>query len=442
SEKDRFPGIRVDTKTGSHCKFTTIVQQSVADKSLTVGQITSDAVCHSPNEVFQLKSFWKSYSILVAIMQQVLGHWQDVVDIACPSISQTCSVGEFKVRTEYGPCTLKLTFFFFVFCRCILYLYHGYNSKIHHKGIKQLGHYINITYLNHGYQSKQKISKKDYHYIEMIINEMYASLLSMFDAFIESAPQLLLQIYLILKEQENFKDCEHISIYSYIIRLFAVLTSWISVTWSVTAFYRAHRVTNDMHKTRQKTVFAAMGYFLWRAFEIGSRVMALVMIFLMNGIIFAMAVVIHWIVMVIFSFATKTRPYEKNHQNVIFILFVGFVQIFSFMNASRFKFPYHTVDDNHAEEVNPLESSDHAEEVNPHDKCYPTEPRHHALLYYLFVYTENIVILIVWILVKNNSFCPWIYHGSIGIVSSGLICNIVFMISYYKLCHPTISIFR
>ncbi|XP_062604452.1 XK-related protein 9-like [Saccostrea cucullata] len=354
----------------------------------------------------------------------------------------------------------------------------------------------NITYIYHGYKSRKKGS--DRHFREMINSNMNATLLRMFDAFIESAPQLLLQVYLILKEQENLKDCEDMSIRSLsdIIRLLTVLSSWISVAWSATAFYRAHRLENDsaVHKTRLKTVFAAMGYFLWRAFEIGPRVMALVMMFLMNGIIFAITLTFHWIVMVTWSIATKIRPYLKTHQNVIFSLFVGFVQIFSFMNVSRFKFPDHAViinpvdssvhaeevnplessdhaeevnrlessdhaeevnpleSSDHAEEVNPLESSDHAEEVNPvkssclakkvnpHDDCYPIKPRHHALLYYLFVYTENIVILILWILVKNNSFCPWIYHGSIGIVCSGLICNIVFMISYYKVCHPTTSI--
>ncbi|XP_062614144.1 XK-related protein 6-like [Saccostrea cucullata] len=262
----------------------------------------------------------------------------------------------------------------------------------------------NITYLVHGYRSKQKGSKKHYHYIEMIYNDRDASLLRMFDAFIESAPQLVLQIYLILKEQENLKDCEHISIHSHIIRLLTVLSSWISVTWSVTAYYRALRVSNAMHKTRQKTVFAAMGYFLWRAFEIGPRVMALVMIILMNDIIFAITVAFHWIVMVTWSFATKMRPYKKTHENIIFILLVGFVQIFSFMNVS------------------------------------PGKSRFHALLYYLFVYTENIIILIIWILAKNSSFCPWIYHGSIGIVSSGFVFNIVFIISFYKLCHPKTAI--
>ncbi|XP_061194318.1 XK-related protein 6-like [Saccostrea echinata] len=262
----------------------------------------------------------------------------------------------------------------------------------------------NITYVFHGCKSKQKGINKHYHYIEMIYNDRDASLLRMFDAFIESAPQLVLQIYLILKEQENLKDCEDISIHSHILRLLTVLSSWASVTWSVTAYYRALRVSNAMHKTRQKTIFAATGYFLWRAFEIGPRVLALVMIILMNGIIFAVTVVFHWIVVITWSFATKMRPYKKTHENIIFILFVGFVQIFSFMNVS------------------------------------PGKSRYHALLYYLFFYTENITILILWILAKNISFCPWIYYGSIGIVSGGLMFNLVFIISFYKLCHPNTAI--
>jgi hypothetical protein len=71
----------------------------------------------------------------------------------------------------------------------------------------------NIAYVVHGCKSKQR-PNKEYHYIEMIYNDRDASLLRMFDAFIESAPQLVLQIYLILREQENLSDCGDISIRS------------------------------------------------------------------------------------------------------------------------------------------------------------------------------------------------------------------------------------
>ena len=49
----------------------------------------------------------------------------------------------------------------------------------------------------------------------MIKADRKASFLRMFDAYIESAPQLVLQIYLILKEQENMESCgEDIEVHS------------------------------------------------------------------------------------------------------------------------------------------------------------------------------------------------------------------------------------
>ena len=49
----------------------------------------------------------------------------------------------------------------------------------------------------------------------MILTDLDASFLRMFDAFVESAPQLVLQIYLILKEQENMESCgEDIEVHS------------------------------------------------------------------------------------------------------------------------------------------------------------------------------------------------------------------------------------
>lgn len=78
-------------------------------------------------------------------------------------------------------------------------------------------HFFNARYINyaiHGYKSKQKENNEFYHYIEMIFTDLDASLLRMFEAFIESAPQLVLQICLILRELENLKNCEDIEVHS------------------------------------------------------------------------------------------------------------------------------------------------------------------------------------------------------------------------------------
>lgn len=72
-----------------------------------------------------------------------------------------------------------------------------------------------MKYAFHGYKSKQKENNEFFHYIEMIFTDLDASLLRMFEAFIESAPQLVLQIYLILREQKNHKNCEDVEVHSW-----------------------------------------------------------------------------------------------------------------------------------------------------------------------------------------------------------------------------------
>ena len=209
-----------------------------------------------------------------------------------------------------------------------------------------------------------------------------------------------------------YSDCKiykHIQslqvvVISDILRLITVLSSWVSVSWSVTSYYRALRVSNAMHTTQQKPLRAAAGYFMWRVFEIGPRVVALVLIILMNPIIFLLTVVFHYIAVITWSFASKAMPYKKLHENIVFVLCIGFVQVFSFMNTSLGK------------------------------------SRYHALLYYTFFYIENIVILILWIVLKKESFCPWIYHGAVGVVASGIVMNLVFIACFYKLCHPKTGI--
>lgn len=102
----------------------------------------------------------------------------------------------------------------------IIFFLNQYFSKIAtvHLFVKSISKLFfnsrNIKYAFHGCKSKQQGINEYYHYIEMIYTDRDASLLRMFDAFIESAPQLLLQIYLILKEQENLKNCEDIEVHS------------------------------------------------------------------------------------------------------------------------------------------------------------------------------------------------------------------------------------
>lgn len=63
----------------------------------------------------------------------------------------------------------------------------------------------NLAYLKHGCLSRRSSREetKAKHYKQMIKEDRDASLLRMFDAFVESAPQLIIQIYLAIHDPPN-----------------------------------------------------------------------------------------------------------------------------------------------------------------------------------------------------------------------------------------------
>lgn len=64
----------------------------------------------------------------------------------------------------------------------------------------------NIEYMYHGMKTRSvKSSELDirYHYRQMKYEDTDAAMLTMFEAFLESAPQLILQMYIILTDTHD-----------------------------------------------------------------------------------------------------------------------------------------------------------------------------------------------------------------------------------------------
>uniref|UniRef100_K1PQ98 XK-related protein n=1 Tax=Magallana gigas TaxID=29159 RepID=K1PQ98_MAGGI len=106
----------------------------------------------------------------------------------------------------------------------------------------------------------------------MIKEDRDASLLRMFDAFIESVPQLIIQIYIALQHKAE----ESLSLE--ILRSITIASSLASLSWSVTSYYRNLRIFHATSGLKANSICGAVGYFLWRVFEIGPRITAIVML--------------------------------------------------------------------------------------------------------------------------------------------------------------------
>lgn len=74
-------------------------------------------------------------------------------------------------------------------------------SDIHTSTYSSISFFRNFSYFRHGCLSRVATEdRKSTHYKEMIKKDSDASLLRMFDAFVESAPQLIIQIYIAMHD--------------------------------------------------------------------------------------------------------------------------------------------------------------------------------------------------------------------------------------------------
>ncbi|XP_061194081.1 XK-related protein 6-like [Saccostrea echinata] len=255
-----------------------------------------------------------------------------------------------------------------------------------------------ISYIKHGCLSRKSTDKQK-HYNRMIKDKLDACLLSMFDAFVESAPQLIIQIYITIHTPPQ--ETLHLEI----LRSITIASSLAGVAWSITGYNRALRVLNATSGLAANTKCGAVGYFLWRVFEIGPRITAIVMLISIEGngpyyIIFG--VLFHWMIMITVAFFKNLRVYRRKLHNILFIVFIGFVQIVSFMNLSQGK------------------------------------SRVLAIAYYSLFHVENAVIVALFVFWGDVDTSSLAYLATISVASSGIVFCTLFMLMYYTLCHPKV----
>lgn len=259
----------------------------------------------------------------------------------------------------------------------------------------------NLVFIKHGWLSRKSRSeeKRLKHYRQKMKDDRDVSLLMMFDSFVESAPQLIIQIYIAMHHPPQE------SLHLEILRSFTIATSLAGLSWSVTSYYRNLRIFSATSDLKANSLCGAVGYFLWRVFEIGPRITAIVMLLSVDGhglyVIFGSLV--HWFIMLTMAFLRHVKVYTKPVHNIMFIVFISLVQIISYMNLSDGK------------------------------------SRLFAIAYYAIFYVENAVMILLFVLWTDIDMSSWIFIVTVCVASSGTLFCTLFMVMYYRFCHPKVS---
>lgn len=67
------------------------------------------------------------------------------------------------------------------------------------------------------------------------------------------------------------------------------------------------------------------------------------------------------------------------------------------------------------------------------------QTRYVYLVYYLVCFMENTAALVVWYITKNSSGNYVLYYGAAGAQVVTFLLGLIFMLIYYRFCHPSKS---
>ncbi|RUS69149.1 hypothetical protein EGW08_023088 [Elysia chlorotica] len=211
------------------------------------------------------------------------------------------------------------------------------------------------------------------------------SILRLFEAFLESAPQLVLQLYIIFHSRKG----------NWFTGLSAV-SSLVSLTWAMTAYSDSQRRAHC--SLYQRRLVRLLMHYLWQLFMTGSRIAAFVFcaLALHNWVLAVMGG--HWLIAFIWISIRGTDFGTDCCERWVFRLVCGFIYIFVFLNLND------------------------------------GISRWRITAYYVLVLLENTAMLVVFVILGDSTDGIIIAFVLVyGAYMLGLVCMAV----YYSYLHPS-----
>ncbi|XP_071496459.1 uncharacterized protein [Diadema antillarum] len=211
-------------------------------------------------------------------------------------------------------------------------------------------------------------------------------MLRLFESFLESAPQVVLQLYIMVAtNDENFWTGT------------SAMVSLFSLCWALGAYSRAHRKVR-----RDKKIVSWPGLVLqtvWRIGMISSRVAALVLFAsVFKGYIF-LVVALHWLGMMTWVHLQQTDFCSTWAEERLFNAVVSIIYIFCFFNLKEGR------------------------------------SRLRVLVFYTVLLVEDSALLAVWY--NFRTIGQWYVTVGFSVVFGGFAVGVVSMILYYRFLHPS-----
>ncbi|XP_028399352.1 XK-related protein 7-like [Dendronephthya gigantea] len=219
------------------------------------------------------------------------------------------------------------------------------------------------------------------------------SMLRLFEVFIESAPQMVLQLYILAYNRHFDKDNDWLTALS-------ACFSLISLASSIVCYYKALRDASENKGKMTWWAFACQ--IAWRITMVASRIVTLVLFASVHKSWILLFICLHWFLMT-FWIRWQKPSFDSNNKilKFMFPIVVGFIYVFCFFNV----------------------------------KDGLTRKR--LIFFYALMFVENCVLMGFWLPYRHEYGV--VFVAALGVVLGGFFIGVIAMVLYYHCYHPSLS---
>ncbi|XP_060044256.1 XK-related protein 7 isoform X2 [Erinaceus europaeus] len=204
-------------------------------------------------------------------------------------------------------------------CRLCVWLL---QTLVHLLQLGQVWRYLRTMYL--GLQSRWRGERLRRHfYWRMLFESADVSMLRLLETFLRSAPQLVLQLSLLVY-QGGQPD---------LLSALSTSASLVSLAWTLASYQKVLRDSRD--DKRPLSYKGAVAQVLWHLFTIAARSLAFALFASVYKLYFGIFIVAHWCVMTFWVIQGETDFCMSKWEEIIYNMVVGIIYIFCWFNVKE-----------------------------------------------------------------------------------------------------------
>ncbi|XP_026169088.1 XK-related protein 4 [Mastacembelus armatus] len=259
-------------------------------------------------------------------------------------------------------------------------------SVVHILQLGQIWRYFHTIYL--GIRSRQSTETERWRYYWRMVYEFAdVSMLHLLATFLESAPQLVLQLCIIIQTHKLQA-----------VQGMTAAASLVSLAWALASYQKALRESRDDKKPI--SYLAVIIQFCWHFFTIAARVITFALFASVFQLYFGIFIVLHWCIMTFWIVHCETDFCISKWEEIVFDMVVGIIYIFSWFNVKEGR-----------------------------TRC-------RLFIYYLVILVENAALSALWYLYRLPHTTDAFAVPALCVIFSSFLTGVVFMLMYYAFFHP------